>query len=192
MAGVAALALRPRPGFGQKRREVTLAGRRVKTVDIHAHAAIRDVEQIIKGTKVEREIGGPRLLGPERIAMMDEWGIDVSVLSVNQYWWYAADRDLARRIIRVQDEGLAEWCAAHPARFAALSSVALQFPDLAAEQLDYAITKLGFKGASIGGHVGGEIPVTRRSTRSGRRRRNWTCRSSCIRPARATSSARTG
>ena len=37
-----------------------------------------------------------------------------------------------------------------------LSSVALQFPDLAAEQLEYAVKKLGMRGAAIGGHVEGE------------------------------------
>jgi aminocarboxymuconate-semialdehyde decarboxylase len=34
----------------------------------------------------------------------------------------------------------------------------LQFPDLAAEQLDYAVNQLGFRGASIGGHVEGVVP----------------------------------
>ena len=149
--------------FAQARRkQVTIAGRRVKTVDIHAHAAIKEVEDIIRGTKVARAIAGPRLLGPAWIPMMDEWGIDVSVLSVNQYWWYGADRDLAAKIVRVQDDGLAAWCKAHPSRFVALSSVALQFPDLAADQLEYAVTRLGFRGASIGGHVAGEIPATPR------------------------------
>jgi aminocarboxymuconate-semialdehyde decarboxylase len=159
MAGAAAGMLAVGPASAQGRKIVTIAGRRVKTVDIHAHAAIKDVENVIRGTKLQRTIGGPRLLGPAWIPMMDEWGIDVSVLSVNQYWWYAADRDLAAKIIRVQDEGLAAWCLAHPTRFAALTSVALQFPDLAAEQLEYAVTRLGFRGASIGGHVQGEIPA---------------------------------
>jgi aminocarboxymuconate-semialdehyde decarboxylase len=40
--------------------------------------------------------------------------------------------------------------------------VALQFPDLAAEQLEYAVTELGLRGASIGGHVNGEVPSSER------------------------------
>jgi hypothetical protein len=32
-------------------------------------------------------------------------------------WWYAADRDLARRIITVQNEKTAEWCARPPGSF---------------------------------------------------------------------------
>lgn len=146
----------------QTRKRVTVAGKRVKTVDIHAHAAIKDVEEVVRGTKLQRTIGGPRLLGPEWLTLMDDWGIDVSVLSANQYWWYAADRDLAAKIVRVQDEGLAAWCQKHPTRFVALTSVALQHPDLAAQQVEYAVTKLGFRGASIGGHVSGEVPVGER------------------------------
>ena len=38
--------------------------------------------------------------------------------------------------------------------------MALQYPDLAAEQLDYAVNTLGLRGASIGGHVDGEQPTS--------------------------------
>ena len=44
----------------------------------------------------------------------------------------------------------------HKDRFVALTSVSLQFPDLAAEQLDYGVKQLGLRGATIGGHVNGE------------------------------------
>ena len=146
--------------WAQGRKEVWIAGKRIKTVDIHAHASIKDVETVISGTSLDRQIGGPRLLEPSRLAMMDEWGIDVSVISANQYWWYGTDdRSLAAEIVRVQDEGFAAWCNEYPDRFVALTSVAMQFPDLAAEQLDYAVNELGFKGASMGGHVNGSVPA---------------------------------
>jgi aminocarboxymuconate-semialdehyde decarboxylase len=38
----------------------------------------------------------------------------------------------------------------------AFTSPALQFPDLAARQVEHAVRQLGMRGASIGGHVGGE------------------------------------
>ena len=47
-----------------------------------------------------------------------------------------------------------------PTRFVGLSSVALQFPDLAAEQLEHAVKNLGLRGASIGGHVDNEPPTS--------------------------------
>jgi aminocarboxymuconate-semialdehyde decarboxylase len=153
------LAVKP-IAWGQGRKEVRIAGKRIKTVDIHAHASIQAVEEVIRGTPMERRIGGARLLEPSRLTMMDEWGIDVSVISANQYWWYRTDdRALARDIIRVQDEGFRDWVARYPDRFVPLTSPALQFPDLAAEQLDYAVNQLGFRGASIAGHVNGEAPV---------------------------------
>jgi aminocarboxymuconate-semialdehyde decarboxylase len=158
MGGVTAGLWLARPAFAQGRKEVMVGGRRAKVVDVHYHASIAAVENVIRGTRFERGIGGSRLLGPERITAMDARGIDVGVMSVNQYWWYEADRALAADIIRVQDEGLAEWCNAHPDRFVSLTSVALQHPDLAAEQLEYAVNELNFRGASIGGHVNGEVP----------------------------------
>jgi aminocarboxymuconate-semialdehyde decarboxylase len=87
---------------------------------------------------------------------MDQQGVDVQALSINGYWWYAADRALASKIVLAQNEGLAQWVSAHADRFVALASVALQHPDLAAEQLHDAVTRLGMRGASIGGHVNGE------------------------------------
>ncbi|MBT5031466.1 MAG: amidohydrolase family protein [Proteobacteria bacterium] len=158
LTGLLASTLIP-TAFAQSRKEVFINGKRIKTVDIHAHASIKEVERVIAGTSVDRTIGGARLLDSGRLDMMDAWGIDVSVISANQYWWYAAqDVALAREIIRVQDEGFAEWVSRYPDRFVALTSVAMQFPELAAEQLDYAVNELGFRGASMGGHVNGEVP----------------------------------
>jgi aminocarboxymuconate-semialdehyde decarboxylase len=98
------------------------------------------------------------VLGPERLTSMDERGIDIQVLSVNTYWWYSASRTDAEAVVRLHDEGIAAWCRQHPRRFAGLSSVALQYPDLAAEQLEHAVANLGARGASIGGHVDNEPP----------------------------------
>lgn len=150
------------PGSGIPRREVSIGGRRVTVVDIHGHCAVTDVEEVIRGTNVERSMSRNRILGPQRIDLANERGIDVQVLSANQYWWYAADRELARDIIRVQDEGIAEWIAMYPDRFVGLTSVALQHPDLAAEQLEYAVDRLNFRGASVAGHVEGESLTERR------------------------------
>jgi aminocarboxymuconate-semialdehyde decarboxylase len=144
-----------------RRREVSVGGRRVKVVDVHAHCIVPEVSDVVKNSNLARNVNNPALgtqflLGPERLRALDERGIDVQVLSINRFWWYAADRDLARQIVKVQNEKLATWCAAHPDRFVALTSVALQHPDLAAEQLEQAVKQLGMRGAAIGGHVEGE------------------------------------
>ena len=70
------------------------------------------------------------VMGAERIRAMDEQGIDVEALSINPFW-YKADRDVAAALIKLQNEKLAELCAAQPDRFVAFASVALQHPDLA-------------------------------------------------------------
>ena len=87
---------------------------------------------------------------------MDKRGIDVQALDINTFWWYAADRDLAAKIVQVHDDGLSKWCAAHPDRFVAFTSPALQFPDLAAQQAEHAVKELGMRGVAVGGHVAGE------------------------------------
>jgi aminocarboxymuconate-semialdehyde decarboxylase len=90
---------------------------------------------------------------------LDKRGIDIQIVEVNTFWWYTADRDLAAKIVQVHDEGLAKWCAAHADRFVAFTSPALQFPDLAVEQLEHAVKGLKMRGVAIGGHVNGE-PLT--------------------------------
>lgn len=149
------------PGAPVQRRDVSIAGKRVKVVDVHAHCVIPEVWDVVKDSPLAQAAGprarGANVMGPDRIRAIDQMGIDVQVLSINGYWFYAAtDRDLAAKVVRLHDEKLAEWCSAHPDRYVALSSVALQFPDLAAEQLEYAVKKLNLRGAAIGGHCNGE------------------------------------
>ena len=144
-----------------KRREVTVGGRRIKTIDVHCHCVVPDVLDLVKGTAMERtlraqltgSLGFP--VGAERIAHMDSDGIDVQAMSINAYW-YGADRDLARRIVDMQNEKLAKMCEAYPDRVTAYATVALQFPEIAAEQLERGVKELGLCGAAIGGSVEGE------------------------------------
>ena len=56
-------------------------------------------------------------------------------------------------LIRIQNETLVEFCAANPERFVAYATAALQHPELAAEQVEHAVKKLGFRGVSVGGSV---------------------------------------
>ena len=152
-AGGAMLAAR---AAAQSRREVRVGGKRVKVVDVHARATIPEVADLVRDSSRARFTRAVLPLTDRRIQQMDQRGIDVQAVSVNVFWWYQADRELAAKIVQAQDEGLAHWCAAHPDRFVALSSPAVQFPDLAAEQLEHAVKRLGMRGAAIGGHVNGE------------------------------------
>ena len=71
----------------------------------------------------------------------------MEALSLNPIFWYKAEPDLARQVVNLQNEKVAEICAAYPDRFVGLASVALQHPDLAAEQLEDAVKRLAMRGA---------------------------------------------
>jgi len=145
-----------------KRREVFVGKRRVKVVDIHGHFVAPEELDVVKDTPLARNVSstGPLVLGLPRLQVLDQFGIDVQVLSHQGGWWYETDRDLGRRLIKVQNERLAAWCNMHPDRFVGLASVSLQHPEMAAEQLDEAVKKLGLRGVGIAGHAGGEVPST--------------------------------
>jgi aminocarboxymuconate-semialdehyde decarboxylase len=136
-----------------RRRELVVNGKRVKTVDVHAHCAVPAAMAL-----VNQRLEMPELLMTDtatRIAAMDAQGIDVEALSINPYW-YGTDRDTAAALIKVQNETLVEFCAANSERFVGFATAALQYPDLAAEQVEYAVRKLGLRGVGVGGSVAGE------------------------------------
>jgi predicted TIM-barrel fold metal-dependent hydrolase len=134
------------------RRQVRVGGKRVKTIDIHAHVIIPEATALMG---VNTEAANASVMAPERFATMDEWGTDMQVLSINPTW-YSVPRDVVTKVIDVQNEKLAELCSKYPDRFAAFASVALQFPELAAEQLEAGMKKYNLRGAAIGGHVNGD------------------------------------
>ena len=141
------------PAPGPRRREVVVNGKRIKTIDVHAHCIVPPASAII-----DYPLEAPGLLMDDtstRIAAMDAQGIDVEALSINPFW-YRAERDKAEALIKLQNETLVEFCAANPERFVAFATAALQFPDLAAEQVEYAVKKLGFRGVGVAGSVAGE------------------------------------
>src|SRR5262245_39272750 len=147
-----------RPGEAQApaaRRQVSIAGRRVRVVDVHAHTDI-PLGDVVKGTPFEKQAGGNPGLD-QRIVAMDKNGLDVQALSINGFWWYGVkDQGLARAICNAQNEGLAQWVKKYPGRFVAMASVPLQFPELAAEILQDAVSRFNARGVTLGGHVNGE------------------------------------
>jgi aminocarboxymuconate-semialdehyde decarboxylase len=140
---------------GGQRRQVIVNGRKVKTIDVHAHCFIAEALAVIGRTVNDQRGPGIGEVGPRRIREMDAQGIDIEALSINPFW-YHTERDVAAEIVKVQNEKLAEFCATYPERFVAFASVALQFPDLAVEQLERGVKKLGLRGAAVGASVAGD------------------------------------
>ncbi|WP_114240631.1 amidohydrolase family protein [Dyella sp. C9] len=150
------------------------------TIDVHCHAFVPAVEDLVTDHPGKQQemaafaagqgrVSGehnrtvmlpqafPRMTNPSvRLADMDAMGVDVQVIgpspSQNYYW---ADPELARRIVSVQNEGIAALCAAYPSRMLGFANVALQHPELAAAQLDHAVRELGFRGVQISSAVAG-------------------------------------
>ncbi|HET6183366.1 MAG TPA: amidohydrolase family protein [Acetobacteraceae bacterium] len=141
------------------RRPVKVGGRHVKTIDIHSHCLFHDATSLVGAdepalTPPIRYAKAAYIVVEDRLKSMDAQAVDMEVLSINPYW-YGKDRDLAAKIVSIQNEKLAELVAAHPDRFAAFASLTLQDPQLAVQQLDTAMKKQGLKGAAIGDMVAG-------------------------------------
>src|SRR5262245_47784568 len=134
-------AARSRPAaVAGHRRAVEVGGRRVKTIDVHAHCVIPEAYALL-GLKVADHRGpGIEEVGPRRIREMDAQGIDMEALSINPRW-YRAERDLATQVVRIQNERLAEFCGADPDRFVAFAAGLLQSPILAVQPLVDGVEK---------------------------------------------------
>ena len=92
-------------------------------------------------------------LAAKRLALMDETGVDLQVLSLTTPGLNnlgAPGVDLARRV----NDLLSRTVAANPARFQALAVLASGEPDAAAVELRRAVADLGCKGAILYGRVG--------------------------------------
>jgi aminocarboxymuconate-semialdehyde decarboxylase len=154
------------PELGTRRKPVVIKGKRVKIIDVHSHCMFHEAVVLMgeEAKNVEPRVkGAPQHFIPlsdrqaveGRLAAMDAMGIDMEVLSVNPFW-YRKERDTAAAIVNVNNERLAELCAAYPKRLAAFASLSLQYPDLAVQQLEQAVKRQGLRGAAIGASVAGE------------------------------------
>ncbi len=145
---------------GARSLPISVNGKRVKTIDIHAHCHFREAGALLGAEGPATQL--PPVNGAaeafieidKRLKAMDAQAVDMEVLSINPFW-YGKDRDLAGQIVKIQNEKLAELCASKPDRFAAFASLTLQAPDLAVQELETAVKRQGLKGAAIGDLVAG-------------------------------------
>jgi hypothetical protein len=102
LAEIAFAAAQGAPGA---RRRVTIDGRRITVVDVHAHTFVPEVLELVKNTPLagtsKNNLTGSIALGPgnaARLQYMDKEGIGYQALNVNA-WGYSAERALARDLI---------------------------------------------------------------------------------------------
>ena len=136
-----------------RRREVVVSGKRVRTVDVHAHCHIPEATALM-GVEGEHP-GARRRRGPHqdhgRAGHRHRGAEHQPGLLVQ-----GRPRPRRARSSSCRTKSSPRLCAKHPDRFVGLASVALQHPDLAAEQLEDAVKRLGLRGALIGGSVNGD------------------------------------
>ena len=96
-------------------------------------------------------------VGEGRLAVMDEAGVDVQVLSVVAPGSQVAESGRAVELARELNDRTAEAVRAHPDRFDALASLPTQVPEAAAEEARRAVEELGFCGVVLNGHTGGRF-----------------------------------
>src|SRR5216684_2147953 len=96
-------------------------------------------------------------LGTLRLKEMDEAGIDIQVLSHANPSLQKLDAATAVPLARRVNDRLHEAVQRHPDRFAAFAALPTADPTAAADELERAVTKLGFKGAMIHGLTNGRF-----------------------------------
>ena len=102
------------PSPTERRRAVVVNGKRVKTIDVHAHCEVPEAMALM-GRKVPLET---LVVTEDRIKVMDEQGIDIEALSLNPVFWYKADPDLGAANCQAPERKARRRSApAHPDRF---------------------------------------------------------------------------
>ncbi len=94
-------------------------------------------------------------LGALRLRDMDEAGVDFQVLSLGAPSTQRFSGEQAIRMARQVNDRLSEVVRANPKRFGAFAALPTDVPRAAADELERAVTKLGFVGAMVHGLCNG-------------------------------------
>jgi 5-carboxyvanillate decarboxylase len=95
-------------------------------------------------------------IGERRIGDMDAAGIDMQLLLLTTPGVQLFDAETAVALAAASNDQVSQAVRKHPDRFAALAAVAPQQPQVAAKELERAVTRLELKGAVINSHTQGE------------------------------------
>ena len=148
------------------------------TIDIHSHVAVPAAAEFVKpyldpmknalvlhatdetralNSKQEADIR-PRITGyDQRLADLDAMGIDFQlVMPPPPQCYYTVPIQIAVRAAQIVNDGIAEYVAGKPERFAGLGSVPMPDGNEAALELDRCVRKLGLKGVQILTNVNGQ------------------------------------
>jgi aminocarboxymuconate-semialdehyde decarboxylase len=135
------------------------------SIDVHAHALSPRLVELTAGHQGPPNPHNEHLMQTRyrapfedvgvRLETMDRQGIDMQVVSHMPNFGYWADETLAQQIVDAANTFIADMCRDNPRKFVGLCLVALQFPELAATQLEDAMGSMGMRGVEIGTYVNG-------------------------------------
>lgn len=116
-----------------------------------AEATASDPYMQALGARGSEILGRLDELGSQRLADMDRAGIDVQVLSHTLPATEKLDPATAIPLARDANDFLAAAIARHPERFVGFATLPVTSAEASADELERAVTKLGFRGALING-----------------------------------------
>jgi 5-carboxyvanillate decarboxylase len=119
-------------------------------------AAIYDATAKSSGYSALNFLDGLLDTEKRRLAEMDEFGVDMHLLSLTAPGVQMFDADTATELAALANDRMAEICAARPTRFAGLASFAPQSPKRAAKEMERAIRVLKLNGFILNSHTNGE------------------------------------
>lgn len=113
-------------------------------------------------------------LGEKRIEDMDRCGVDVQVISISAPGIEQLDPDLGTELARKANDTLYEVTNRYPKRIMGYAALAPRSPEAAVDELERAVTELGFKGWNLHSNFGETMlddpacrPILRRAERLG-------------------------
>ena len=95
-------------------------------------------------------------LEQERLGIMDQFGVDMHLLSLTAPGVQLLDADAATALAASANDYLAETIKKHPTRYTGLASFAPQDPQRAAKEIERAIKDLKLNGLIVNSHTNGE------------------------------------
>ena len=140
------------------------------TIDVHAHLFsppyIDNLQRAFgkdsmpTGQDAQRLIrlmrSDPRMIDVEgRVEEMDNYGINMQVLSVPFHGALVQDKAAAVELTQLANDAVVQAAKIHPQRFRALLAMPLQFPEIAVQELDRFANRLEVVGVILVGSAGG-------------------------------------
>jgi len=91
-----------------------------------------------------------------RLPQMDDYGVDMHLLSLTAPGVQMFDADTATELAALANDHMAAICRKYPSRFAGLASFAPHSPKRAAKEVERAMTTLKLNGLIVNSHTHGE------------------------------------